>query len=35
MKQLPIEVPDFRNATNEARMSLLDRMFNQAKTVIS
>lgn len=35
MKQLPIEVPDFRNATDEARMSLLDRMFNQAKTVIS
>jgi hypothetical protein len=35
MKQLLVEVPGFRNATREARISLLVRMFNQSKIVIS
>lgn len=35
MKQLLIEVPGFRNATDEARKSLLVRMCDQAKIVIS
>lgn len=35
MKQLLVEVPDFRYATDEARTALLVRMFNQAKIVIS
>ena len=35
MEQLLVEVPGFRNATKEARISLLVRMFNQSKIVIS
>lgn len=35
MKQLLIEVPEFRNATDQARRSLLARMFDRAKIVIS
>lgn len=35
MKQLLVEVHDFRSATKEARISLLVRMFNQSKIVIS
>lgn len=35
MKQLLVEVPDFRNANKEARISLLTRMFDQSKIAIS
>ena len=35
MEQLLVEVPDFRNATKEARVSLLTRMFDQSKIAIS
>jgi hypothetical protein len=35
MEQLLVEVPDFRNATKEARISLVTRMFDQSKIAIS
>lgn len=35
MKQLLVEVPDFRHATEEARTALLVQMFDQGKIVIS
>jgi hypothetical protein len=35
MQQLLVEVSGFRNATKEARKSLLTRMFNQSKIAIS
>ena len=35
MEQLLVKVPEFRNATDQARRSLLARMFNQARIVIS